>query len=314
MQTRAVMVLCLAGMLLALPASGQRAAASLSVDSAAIGERFTLTLYALHDSDSSASFPTAGASDSIFGDLAVIGVRERGSRELESGRLDSIVYNVASFALDAAIVPPIAVSFDGGAVVDSTPALIMPMISVLPPDAAEIRDIADIAEFGQPIWPYVLLGLAALAAIGLGIYFLRRPRKPLVLVDGDLPGPSPYDVAIRELQLLARTPPKHDLEVKPFHVKLSIALRTYLEDTLNVPAMEQTTSELLQEFGQPAVRHLVPGPVPTRTHEVLELADLVKFANYLPESPRHSESANTALEIVKRVQTKVDQLNSEPEE
>ena len=95
--------------------------------------------------------------------------------------LDSIIYDVTSFALDSALLPSMTVSFDGGAVEASTAPLVLPMISVVPPQADGVRDIAALADFGVPIWPYVLLGLATIAAAALLVYFLRRPKQPLVL-------------------------------------------------------------------------------------------------------------------------------------
>ncbi len=314
MRPTAVTITCLMAFLVVGPASGQRVTATLSLDSVAIGERFVLTLYAQHDFDAPAAFPALDSADSTFGDLVVTGAREQGSRSIVGGRLDSIMYDVTSFALNTAHIPSLPVSFGNGAATDSTPSLTIPMISVLPPNATDIRDIADLAVFNRPIWLYVVVGIAILVGIILVIYFIRRSRQTLTLVDQGTPGPSPYIVATETLLRLAKAPPRHIVEVKPYHINVSTALRTYFESVLNVPAMEQTTSELLRAFVRPAVRHLVPGPVPSRTRDVLELADLVKFADYFPDPSCHSQCAESALEIVTLVQTKIDQISNKSEE
>ena len=278
----------LAIFLAALPCRAQRVEAMLSVDSAAVGERFALTIIALHGFAGQPSFPAAAGQDSTFGDLEVLGIRGAGSRALDGANLDSIIYDVTSFALDSALLPSMTVSFDGGAVDASTAPLVLPMISVVPPQADGVRDIATLVDFGVPIWPYVLLGLATIAAAALLVYFLRRPKQPLVLEAAPTAARlSPYEEALRRLRRLEGASPTRPTDVKPYYVELSATVRGYLEGALGIPALERTTHELMQEFEKATIQHLVPGGLPAHTRTALDLADLVKFAEFLPGSSRH---------------------------
>lgn len=295
--------------LAALPCRAQRAEALLSVDSAAIGDRFTLTVYALHAFPGEPSFPAAAARDSAFGDLEVLGIHSAGSRVIDGARLDSVVYDVTSFALDSARIPSLAVTFEGGTAVATTEELVLPMISLVPPEAAGVRDIAQLAEFGMPLWPYVLLGLAGILAGTLLVYFLRRKKQPLVLEAApETPRISPYEEALLRLRRLEGARPAVPPEIKPYYVELSAALRGYFEGALGLPALEQTTRELMQEFDRATVRHLVPGSIASRTGSTLGQADLVKFADFLPPAPEHALAVDEAIAIVEQVQAKLNQI------
>ena len=129
----------LVGLLMAAsPAHAQRVEAYLSADSVTVGDRFTLTLVALHGFETAPSFPDAG--EAVYGDLEVLGVTASGGRALgDSGtRLDSVVYEATTFALDTAYVPALSIVFSGTAdtfSIASSP-LILPVSSLVPPEAA----------------------------------------------------------------------------------------------------------------------------------------------------------------------------------
>lgn len=306
---RSTLLLALA--LAALPSRAQRVEAHLSVDSAAIGERFSLTVYALHATTGEPSFPAAVATDSTFGDLEVLGIRSAGSRMIDGARLDSVVYDVTSFALDSAHVPPLAVTFEGGAAATAE-ELMLPMKSLVEPGAAAVRDITGLEEFGIPPWPYVLLGLAGILAATLLVYFLRRKKQPLVLeAEPEPPRVSPYEEALERLRRLEDARPAMPPEVKHYYVELSAALRAYFEGALGLPALEQTTRELVRDFDRATVRHLVPGSIASRTENTLGLADLVKFADFLPPTADHARAVDAAITIVEQVQAKLNQIARE---
>ena len=301
----------------ALPAQAQRVEAYLSVDSASVGDRFQLTLVALHGFAAEPSFPDASASDSVFGDLEVLGLATAGSRPLgednAGARIDSIIYDVTTFALDTAMVPPLEVSFstnDGNVSASSNP-LLLPVISLVPDETEAIKDLAPLVEFSGPTWPYVLLALALLIGLGLLLYYLRlrkRPPEPEPLPPPSEPRISPYEAAVARLRRLETAPLDVPDEVKPFFVELSDTLRTYLEDGLGVPALERTTRELMQEFEAQTVRHKLPGGAPKRVHGILELADLVKFADFKPPDAQSRMVLGETRKTVDVIEAKLRQI------
>jgi hypothetical protein len=78
-----------------------------------------------------------------------------------------------------------------------------------------------------------------------------------------------------------------DLDVEAFYVGLSAAVRAYLSDRLNVPAREQTTAEIVATLRD---QDRVSAAARKRIRAVLEVADLVKFADSRP-SPSDNETA-----------------------
>ncbi len=292
------------------PAHAQRVEAYVSVDSVSVGDRFELTLVALHGFDSEPSFPDAAAEDSVFGDLVVLGITTAGSQLMGTSRLDSVVYEVTTFALDTARVPPLLVSFNAEADMMSD-SLFLPMISLVAADAETIRDLAPLVDFSGPLWPYVLLVLALLTGLGLLLYYLRQRKKtPEPEPPAPTPEPtiSPYDAALARLRTLESTDLAVADEIKPYFVELSDALRTYLEDGLGIPALERTTRELMHEFDHQQVRHKLPGGAPQRVHGILELADLVKFAEFKPPSTQSEMILGETRKTVDVIEAKLRQI------
>ncbi len=316
LKSKILTLVLLAALLAAWPAQAQRVEAYLSADSVSVGDRFQLTVVALHGFATEPSFPDAQTADSAFGDLMVIGLATAGSRPLSEdntgARLDSIVYDVTTFALDTATVPPLPVTFSSneGTVTAASDSLFLPVISLVPAEAETLKDLAPLVEFGGPIWPYVLLVAALLLGLGLFLYYLRLRRQPEPEPPPPEPPPgiSPYEAAIARLRQLESASLAAPEEVKPFYVEMSDALRTYLEDGVGVPALERTTRELMGEFEHQTVRHKLPGGAPKRVHGILELADLVKFADFKPPDAQSRMMLGETRKTVDVIEAKLRQI------
>jgi hypothetical protein len=275
------------------PAQAQtapRIEARVSADSVKIGERFTLTLVAEHAADASAIFPAADAGSDLFGDLRAV---ERGpvqTRQLSGRRrVDSVAYEVATFALDTARVPilPVRLAADGDTTVAGTFPRVVPVISVVGPDAEGLRAPALLAAFPRPVWWWgvlVLVGVALLAGLAYGWWHWREEGDAAV---ASVEEPDdPYDVATARLQRLEQRNPSGREACTAFYVDLTETLRVYLAHRVGIRALERTTSEVLA-----ALRHQpeIDEPVVQRLQAVLEQADLVKFADAQPP-PEKSQS------------------------
>ena len=310
---RVATILLLAGLLAASPAQAQRVEAYLSADSVTVGDRFTLTLVALHGFETAPSFPDPTAGEAVYGDVEVLGIAASGARALgaDGSRLDSVVYEATTFALDTANVPPLPVFFSSDAdtfSIASSP-MILPVTSLVPPEAEGIRDLAPLVEFAGPVWPYVLLGLAILALVGLLMYYLReRGRPPEPEAPPPVPQVSPYDAAIKRLRRLEKASLDAPAAIKPFFVELSDLLRTYLEESLGVPALERTTGELMREFDNRTVRYKLPGGAPQRVYGILELSDLVKFAEVKPPDAQSRMALDETRKTVDVIEAKLRQI------
>lgn len=307
---------------LAVPSQAQEVDAYLTApDSVTVGDRFYLTLVAKHSSQNEAFFPEATAGDSIFGDLVIVERLSAETRYLgaeEPGtRLDSILYEVTTFALDTALVPSIPVHFatQEDTFWIGTPPLMLQVASLVPADAADIQDLAPLVEFPRPIWPWVLLILAVLTVIGLIIYYLRQKQQtpePEAVPVSNIPLVTPYESAMRRLRKLEHTDRIALEEAKPFFIELSDILRTYLERSLGVPALERTTRELMQEIDVHEVSHKLPGGAPQHVKSILELSDLVKFADMHPPVEQSQSALVETRQTVEGIETKLRQIVAQP--
>ena len=286
------MMLVIAGSILwGEDSAAQSIAAYLSTDSVRVGDRFFLTLVATHESAERPLFPDTDANAEVFGDLEVIGVTSSGTSQREGlnfvSTVDSLIYEVTTFALDTAYVPSIPVFFVAGSDTSfyASRPLELPVVSLVTDDADAIRDLTPIVEFPRNIWPWII-GLLLLSAciIGLIVYLSkRRPMIEQVVLRAPPPVVPPYEEAIRRLRALEKTANLKDLhEVKRYYVELTEALRVYLGRRLKIGAMEEASNELLNDINRLAHENKLPDQAAYLIRRILHVADLVKFADMYP--------------------------------
>ena len=282
----------------------QRVDAYLSEDSVSVGDRFTLTLIAIHGFDEIPSFP---GTDSVFGDIIPLDLISAGTKEIDlDARLDSVVYAVTTFALDTARLAPLTIGFNNNAVTSVTPAQELHVTSLVPLDAEGIRDMAPPIDFERPLWPYVLLGLGILIATILIWYLIWHRRKTVSLPTGDAnrDSRSPATIALERLEALQNAPLTERVQVESYYVELSETVRTYLEHQIQIPALESTTQELLQSLTHPEIQHQIPAGVPEQLEQILSLADLVKFAEMIPPISDGRTVLEQAVKVIQRIEIK----------
>jgi hypothetical protein len=278
---------------LSLPAFAQQGDAYVSADSVTIGDRFELTVVLGHDGTRSALFPHSMLPDSIqqvgaaFGleDFEILDVLKEGGRPYDlGGRIDSVVYEATTFALDTARVAgiPVGLASDMDTLVAMTPPVFLRIGSLVPEDAAELKDITPLADFDRSWWPWIL-GMLALCAIVFALWLKRRRDGEDESTGATLePETPPYDEAVERLTELAAMDLSDPEIVKPFYVELTDILRTYVGRRARVPALESTTRELLDKLQRSQAGTVVPGEVLSEIDDVLSHADLVKFADLQP--------------------------------
>jgi hypothetical protein len=251
-----------------------------------------------------------------FGDLEVLG-RETfdgryGGTAQPGIRIDSVVYDVTTFALDSAVVAPIPVEFTAGEDTFAVPTrrAVLPVLSLVPPDAQALKPLAPLAEFPRPLWPWLLLALAVIVLVITLLYYLRERREQQETPAAPPPPPPvpPYDEAVRRLQHLETSLDPHEVEeVKPFFVELADVLRTYLEARVHVRALESTTREVTERLEARSARDGVPDEVPSRIYSVLALADLVKFADLKPPPAQSDEALSETRAVLDLIEQRLVQ-------
>lgn len=308
--TRLALPVLLLPLLVAFPAQAQtagppaaRVTARASVDSVAVGERFTITLTAEHEPGVLVAFPDPGSGTLTVGDIEL--VRRVPAARTPGAAVDSVTYEAAAFAVETAVMPPLAVRFTTASedtFSAATDTLRLPMRAVAPPGAQEIQDLAPLVEFRRPLWFYLLIALGVLLAIAALVYWLRRRRRRSGTVAPAAPPPSPYDEAVERLHRLESIDLTAAGDVKPYYVELSDLLRTYLARRLGVAAREETTGELVRELRTRAGQPDVPDDLAPRVADILGVADLAKYADARPAPERGRAALRAAREAVDAVE------------
>jgi hypothetical protein len=168
---------------------------------------------------------------------------------------------------------------------DSALVEIRPVLPAGNPPLKDIREIEHTAR--PPLLPWLFAAVLALGALLLG--WRRRRRRPqttaaieeLISV-APVEQPSPYEVALAEFSRIEQAGWARNGMVGRHYESVVDVLRDYLEAAESVPARERTTAELLWALPP----YLTESGRRDRLRELLDEADLVKFARLEPSETR----------------------------
>lgn len=124
---------------------------------------------------------------------------------------------------------------------------------------------------------FVFISLLGVAAIGFWIY--QRMRSPRESLEDQRPRVSPEEEALTRLHQLFDSDLIRRGHVKSYYGTLSEVIRIYLERRFGIMAIEYTTGEINRSLKSRDLEL----PLREVIREVLESADLAKFAKWKPE-------------------------------
>ncbi|HEY7636052.1 MAG TPA: hypothetical protein VH763_10930 [Gemmatimonadales bacterium] len=176
------------------------------------------------------------------------------------------------------------------------------IVPVLPPGNPSLRDIKELE--GAPGPPLIPLVLAAWIVLGIGWYGIRRRRHqpghaPPVVVEEIVPkpvAPTAYQAALAQLDQIEGASWPAQGEVARHYQAVADVLRDYLEAGEELPARERTTAELLWSLPP----HLSEFGLRRRCEELLDEADLVKFARVRPDVATAANCTRAARDLLAR--------------
>ena len=214
----------------------------------------------------------------IFSQTIILTSFDSGHWEIPGFRFD-IVQNAAG-TTDSAFTSPLGIDV-GTVEVDTTKAF------------KPIKSVRGVGWNFWDYWLYFAIGISVvIIGIGLFVYFRSKPKK--VIVKPAAPKISPYEAALQNLQQLRGEKVWQQGDVKQYYTRLTDILRVYFEQQFNIPALEQTSEELLQ--------HIKPVTILNQQRDklrsLLTLADLAKFAKLHPSPDEHEAAIQQAFEIV----------------
>ena len=270
-----------------------------------VGDLVTLSLIVSHPAESTVVIPRLERDWGSFEVQAQTSVQ---TVSVTDGiRTVAKQFRVTLFAPGTFETPDIPVSVRGS---DGTVARVSPnpvqltVNSVLASPDEELKDLRPPADLSTPFWErtivLILIAVVVLAAAGGTAFFLigrsRRVARPI----GVQPGlRTPWEVATQELDRIASLDLPGRGDLKEHYALVAAALRTYLGATYLLDAAgrnadDMSTEEISASIGQSALDHGNARLVV----DLLQEADLAKFANYEPTADRAMEALSQAGNFV----------------
>jgi len=289
-------------LLLLWPILAQAQVPSASLDTAVlrIGEQVELLLSINLPTDAPAgmvNWPVFG--DTLINQLEVVRKGPVDSVQDAAGlHLTQRIF-LTSFDTGHWAIPPFAFVVSGSS--RETRPLLIEVRSVALDDPKVQRPAKTIYEVPFSIGYWIrahlvelLAGLGALVLIIAGLFYLTRKRKTVPAPVVEAPMEPVHLRTLRSLRELDASRLWQQGEHKAYHSRITDLLRSYIEERYQVPAMESSTDELLQELG------VSPMNNEQRTHleNMLRLADLVKFAKAKPTPAENEQMMAGAIRFV----------------
>ena len=257
----------------------QKVTTSIDTTKNKIGAQFNLTLKTEVDTLSKVTFPKSknfGAME-VIRDYVIDTIRKGDRYELIKK------YGLAQFDSGRYVIPSLQIIINKKAVFSDSIAVEVAnvVVDTLKQKMFDIKPIAKQKADYSWIWK-LLLGVMLLAGIGALVYwYVKKYQKKKIVAEV-------YKTPIEKATSLLNNLEKKELwqkgEVKSYYSELTDIARNYIEEAIEIPAMESTTAELiagLRLASQKKKMGLTPDTI-ENLEQVLKQADLVKFAKSKP--------------------------------
>ena len=294
---------------------------SASIDSVQmfIGEQAKLTIKAIQPQDYTLQFPIF--SDSIASNLELVSTLKPDTVQLENEKLQiSNSYIVTAF--DSALIYIPGFELKAGEETYLTNPISIKIVD-MPVDTTQqaINDIKNV--YQPPIdWMFYLtiVGsiLLALLLLALVIYLVDKYLKSRKNKDTE-PEPEPIDprkaheIAYEELEVLRQKQLWQSQQFKAYYTELTEILRRYISNRYAIDAMEQTSDDIISEFRRNKELKEKKEEIKLLS-DVLQVADLVKFAKWQPlpdECERSFHQVTQFIDNTKELEQEQENKNTE---
>jgi hypothetical protein len=262
---------------------------SIDVKKNKIGAQFNLTLKTNVDTISKVVFPNL----KNFGKLEVI--RSYKVDTISKGDRYELIkkYGLTQFDSGKYTIPSLVVKINNMPFQSDSISVEVSnvVVDTLKQKMFDIKPIAEVASDFSTFWKYVFILLFVLV-IGALIYFLLKKYQKKKIAEEAIK--TPIEKATTLLQTLEKKELWQKGEVKAYYSELTDIARNYIEEALEIPAMESTTSELIQGLRAASIRKkmTLSQEILDNLERVLQQADLVKFAKSKPLDYEIAEDKN----------------------
>jgi hypothetical protein len=277
-----ILTLLLIGLACAKPATAQTVVRA-TIDSTVlmIGEQTLIHLEITTDKGRQITLPPL--SESLVDGVLLLEAGKPDTIPSDNNRV-TIKQHLLITSFDSAlyVIPPFRVVDEQDTLLSEPLALKVLTI----PDADPAKGITDIkpvlkADFLlSDYYIYVYAVLIGLLLICIVMYIIqkRKKKQPLFTFKKEDPKLPPHVEAIKQLDRIKAEKLWQQGKNKKYYSDITDVLRKYIFDRFGVSAMEMTSDEILNEIYRLNDAHSVHKTL----KQILEPADLVKFAKYIP--------------------------------
>lgn len=272
-----------------------------------IGEQTKLDLYLNYDASTQKNLDVLWPliEDTIKKEIEVLNITKIDTTIPDKNRPNMIQQHIqltiTSFDSGAYFIPPFKFVLNKDT---ANPLLTEPLhliVNTVAVDSsmAKLKDIKP--PFDEPFdwkWylPYLYWGLAILAAIIILIIVIRKltKKKPGVVIIETTPAIPAHINALATLEKIKEDAIWKDNRTKEYYSAIADTVRLYIEERFKINALELTSDEILHVFKSQVVDPESKG----KLHQILTLADFVKFAKQIPIEAEHTLTLNNAFDFV----------------
>lgn len=280
-----------------------------------IGDQQHFTMQVLSDQDVRVKFPQL--KDTISQGIEIISGPVRDSVKEKNGKwLFRESYVITAFDTGVYVVPamPITVESDQYNNVVRTEPLAFVVNTYKVDEQKGNYDI--VMPYQTPlnfaeVFPYVLWGLLGLGLILLLIWYILRLRKNKPLFVHEKTVIPPYVKAVSALDRLKEEKLWQSGRVKDYYTRLTDTVRQYLDEELQIGAMEQTSFETMQELAQCP---LVEKNDREQLEAMFRTADFVKFAKSTPLPDENARNLNIAYDFLNHTNARLQSAQTAAQE
>jgi len=266
----------------------------------ALGDQTILRLRATLPVADQISFPSL--SDTISSKIQIVDIGKAdtvGNKDNSGIQTITKSYTITSFEAGMQVVPAFKFKHKGNEF--STVPLPLEVQSVTVDTTKAIYDIKQpiavkytFVDWIRDNWHWLVFGFVCLLMLGAIAYYLKKMRKAAPVRIIEKPEMPPHLVALQKLQAIRDKQLLQANAVKQYHSELSDVIREYLEKRYKINALEQTSDEILSGLKPLKLKREESDVL----RQLLQLADLVKFAKAIPSNTENELSMANAMSFI----------------
>lgn len=260
-----------------------------------IGAEFKLTLKTTVNSNSKVVFPKLkriGALE-VIQSYPIDTVKKNDTYELIKK------YGLTQFDSGKYVIPSVQILIDKKPYLSDSIKVEVANVKVdtLQQKMYDIKDISTVDNGIGDWWKYIL-ALIIILGIGAFVYWYVKKHQKKKIEEEVYK--TPIEKATSLLNNLEQKELVQKGEIKEYYSELTDIARNYIEEAIHIPAMESTTSELIQAIRTASTKKkmaLTPETV-ENLERVLRQADLVKFAKSKPLDFEITDDRNKIQKVI----------------